>query len=628
MNALCATIQETSREEIDLYIADGDMALARASLSRLWEQERSPALAGFVESRFDRLRPQMNLPVCRIMLLRSFTVEPVIPLLRAAAFSSGLDLEVQTGDFNAYAQEMLDPESNLYRFGPDIAVLAVQARDVAPDLWNDFADLSPGEVEGAIERVAGEFRNWIEAFRAHSQAHLIVHTLETPATPSNGLLDAQVETGQRESIRRINHELARLARVYSGIYVLDYDSLIARYGGQGWHDERKWLTMRMPLSAGSLMHIAGEWLRFIHPLMGRTCKVLVTDLDNTLWGGVIGEDGLSGIKLGPEYPGAAYQSLQRAIMDLYRRGIILAVCSKNNPSDAMEAIEKHPGMLISPQHFATLRINWNDKAQNLQEIADELNVGTDALALLDDSPAECEWIRVRMPEVTVIQLPGDPMDYARAVRDCPAFERLSLSAEDRKRGIDYAQQRRRAELKASASSLEDFYRSLSLEVEVFEVTRETLSRVAQLTQKTNQFNMTTRRYSEQQIAEMAASPDWRVYSMRARDRFGDNGLVGVAITRFEESVCEIDTFLLSCRVIGRRLETALLASVAEHARAEGARRLVGRYFPTAKNGQVKDFYKSHGFVNSAVQDGQSCWEFDLDAGEIQVPDWINRRTLE
>jgi FkbH-like protein len=288
----------------------------------------------------------------------------------------------------------------------------------------------------------------------------------------------------------------------------------------------------------------------------------------------------------------------------------------------MAALASHPGMVLGPQHFAALRINWKDKAQNLCEIATELNIGTDALAFMDDNPIERARIRTDLPEVTVIDLPNDPMRYAQALRDSPVFERLVLSEEDRERGQYYAEQRLRLEFERSASSLEDFYRSLQQEVEIAPVTAQTLTRVAQLTQKTNQFNLTTRRYSEQQIVEMASSLDWKVFSVRVRDRFGDNGLVGVAITRDVHKVCEIDVLLLSCRVIGRTVETALLSFLVERARSNGMKELQGWFLPTKKNEPAQQFYPEHHFRLLAERDGGILWSVDLGEAEFKCPEWI------
>jgi FkbH-like protein len=424
------------------------------------------------------------------------------------------------------------------------------------------------------------------------------------------------------AIQKINDEIRHIATRYTGVYLLDYDAMIARHGRARWYDERKWLTVRMPIAADHLKDLADEWLRFIHPLVGKTCKALVTDLDNTLWGGVIGEDGVEGIRLGVEYPGAAFQAVQRALLDLHQRGILLAVCSKNNIADAMEVLEKHPGMLLRPEHFAAWRINWNDKAVNLREIATELNIGVDSLAFLDDNPVERERIRSDLPEVTVLDLPDDPMEFARVLRRSPVFERLALSEEDRERGRYYAGQRQRLELERSASSLEDFFRSLRQEIEISSVTPATLLRVAQLTQKTNQFNLTTRRYSEQQIAELAKNPAWKVYAIRVKDRLGDNGLTGVVITHDAQDLAEIDTFLLSCRVVGRTVETAILSFLIDQARRRGRTHLQGWFSPTKKNDLAKEFYAQHNF-HAVEQNGRGeLWSLDLDKNEIARPEWI------
>jgi FkbH-like protein len=343
---------------------------------------------------------------------------------------------------------------------------------------------------------------------------------------------------------------------------------------------------------------------------------------------VVGEDGIEGLRLGPEYPGAIYQNVQRALLDLRARGIVLAICSKNNPDDALAVIEKHPGMVLAPQHFAAMRINWNDKAQNLQQIAAELQIGLDAVAFLDDNPVEREAVHAALPDVTVIDLPGEPSEWPQILRDQPVFERLTLSAEDAQRSEYYAAQRERGRMEAACQSPEDFLRSLDQQVEIAPVDGMSLARVAQLTQKTNQFNVTTRRYSEQQIAEIAGRPGWRVYSMRVRDRFGDNGIVGVAILCCENREAEVDTFLLSCRVIGRGVETALLAFLCEQGRKAGCDILRGRFLPTRKNVPAREFFASHGFEAVDEQDGGSLWQLRLDAGSgVRTPPWIRVTTL-
>lgn len=610
------------RQEIDQAIQSGAAATAVLRLAELWRLESGPAAAAFVTSRFEQLRNQVAFTPYRLAILRSFTVEPVVPLLRASAFCGGIDLAVHLGDFNAYALEILGPDSSLYRFEPDAVILAVRAAEVAPDLWQDFADLSLDQVSAACRRVCNSFQQWVAAFREHSRAALIVHSLEQPSELSFGVLDAQLERSQSAVIEHINRELADIVRKHFGVHLLDYDALVARHGRERWRDERKWLVARLPIGADQMIHVAREWLRFLVPLTGKTAKILVVDLDNTLWGGVIGEDGMDGLKLGQEYPGAAYQAVQRVMLDLSRRGILLAICSKNNPEDAMEALEKHPGMRLRSQDFSAIRINWNDKAQNLREIASELHLGLDAVAFLDDNPAEREHIRHALPEVSVIELPKDPLEYASALRSSPLFERLTLSPEDQQRTAYYAAQREISKAEPSFASKEDFYRFLEQQAEVAPMLPATVARISQLTQKTNQFNLTTRRYSEQQLLEMAEQPGHQILSIHLRDRFGDHGLVGVAVTRDQGETCEIDTFLLSCRVIGRTVETAFLSHIAQSAAARQRRFLTGWFLPTKKNAPAREFYQQHGFELKAEKDGGGLWALDIAQNQIACPAWI------
>lgn len=615
------------RQQIDGLIAAGDATGATRLLGELWKQEGGNATAAYLTSRYEQLRGTYGLVHHRAAILSSFTLEPVVPLLRAEAFLAGIDLVAHIGKFNAFSQEILDETSDLYSFQPDTVLLAIQTRDIAPELWSGFADMDSEAIRSSVARIIDSVRSLVASFRKHSSAHLIVHTLELPPNRSLGILDDQTDWGQAAAIQQINHAMHAICREHRGVFVLDYGALIARHGYLRWHDERKWLTARMPINAGHLIHLAREWMRFLVPLAGRSAKVLVTDLDNTLWGGVVGEDGIHGIQLGQEYPGSAYQGLQRALLDLHHKGILLAIASKNNPDDAMEILSKHPGMLLKLEHFAAICINWRDKAENLREIADQLNLGIDSLAFLDDNPIERAQIRAAIPQVTVIELPSDPFQYADTLRDSPFFERLNFSQEDRQRTALYAAERERTSAAHSFSSKEDFFLSLDQVAQIAPVSPGTLARIAQLTQKTNQFNLTTRRYSEQQIAEIASRPGWQVLSMSVHDRYGDHGLVGVSITHNHENYCEIDTLLLSCRVIGRNLETAFLSHLAEMARAQGMTSIRGYFVPTKKNSPAEDFYAQHGFALTSDNGDGSLWIRDLDCNPIQCPAWVKLRIL-
>lgn len=617
------------RKEIDAAVAAGHTGRALSLTKQLWFAEPTLASAPFVIDRIAKL-PTAVAPIkCQVMMLRSFTVEPMVPLLRAGGACWGLDISVRVGEFNAYVQEILNPTSPLYTEAVNVAVLAIQTRDIVPELWSRFTELTEADINTIVERVSQEFRNCVSTIRSRSQAHIVIHNLEKPATPAAGIYDAQDPNGQSRAIEKINTSLKALAHEFTGVYVLDYDSLVARHGRDRWHDERKWLTARLPLAGDSLIHLVDEWLRFLVPLSGKQAKCLVCDLDNTLWGGVIGEDGMTGIKLGADYPGAAYQELQRAIIDLTRRGVILAIASKNNPADALEAIDSHQGMLLRSKDFAATRINWVDKAKSLREIAAELNVGIDSLVLIDDNPVEREFIREMIPEMTVIDIDAaDPFGHAPALRRCPLFERLEISAEDKKRSKLYAEQQQRSALQASAGTVEDYYRSLAMVATFGEADPATRQRIAQLTQKTNQLNMTTRRYSEQDIQQMMEDADSRVFWTRVEDRFGDNGIIGVMIVKAQGDDWLIDTFLMSCRVIGRTVETAMLGVLADKAREAGAKRLVGPFIPTAKNAPAQRIYADNDFRCIEEGDKESLWELNLTTSKLAPPEWIECRFEE
>ena len=611
-----------ARQEIDSLIAAGDLKAAVCRLRELWRRESGPAAASFIVSRYEKLRNEWPMLPYRLAILRSFTVEPLVPLLRASCFNAGIDLEVQLGDFNAYTQEIIDPGSSLYKFKAEAVFLAVQTRDVAPDLYEGLNGLGSEVKAAAQSRVLTRYRDLVGSFREHSSAHLIIHTLEEPQPSSEDRPGAERGEFQPAIVREINIELQRLASEHAGVHLLDYDALIAKHGRRQWHDERKWLMARLPIAAAHLNDMVREWMRFIHPLSGKIAKALAVDLDNTLWGGVIGEDEIAGIRLTPESGGAPYQALQRVLLDLHARGVLLCICSKNNPEDAIDVLRNHPAMLVGPSHFSAMRIDWSDKAESLRALADELNIGIDSLAFLDDNPVERARVCAELPEVMVIELPQEPAGFAQALGESPVFSRLALTKEDRERPVYYAASRKREEKKRNALTAEDFFNDLQQEAVVATLTPAMYQRVAQLTQKTNQFNLTTRRYSEREIERLDSLPAWHVSTLRVRDRYGDNGLVGVAIVQACDSVWEIDTFLLSCRVIGRTVETALLARLAAHAREQGARELRGRFIPTRKNIPASDFYSRHGFTLLESDAGGSKWSLDLSRHDVSCPRWI------
>lgn len=613
-------VQEEVRQQITRAVQSGSYGTAEGLLRDLARQPLTGRLAAFVVAWLEEIDAHLDLPELRVAVSRSYTVEPLVPLLRARCLAAGWNARVHLGDFGTYAQDLLDPTGPLVRFRPDLLLLALRTADLLPDLWRD----EPGhDALRDADRAATEIESWITTFRKTSTAHVVMQNFELPPTLPRGVHDAQDEANARDAVWEFNRRLRALCRQQTGVFVLDYQGLVERHGRRAWHDERMWQMARLPIAGNHLIDLVDEWMRFVHPLTGRLAKALVVDLDDTLWGGVVGEDGLEGIRIGADISGAPFLALQEAILGLRRRGILLAICSKNNPADALDVLENHPEMKVRPTDFSAMRINWQDKAKNLREIAAELNIGLDSLAFLDDSHVEREWVRDQLPEVFVVECPENPMARVETLLGSPIFERVSISAEDEARPQLYAAERHRSESLESAGSLEEFLASLEMSVESVEADSMTIPRIAQLTQKTNQFNLTTHRYSTQEVETLAADPQWRVLAIRVKDRFGDSGIVGVAMLSFHQATCELDTFLLSCRVIGRGVETALLWHCLEVARAQNCQFVDGIFIPTRKNQPASTFLADHGFEAASEQKSNTRWRLDLDDHKVAVPDWID-----
>jgi len=341
-------------------------------------------------------------------------------------------------------------------------------------------------------------------------------------------------------------------------------------------------------------------------------KCLVLDLDNTLWGGVVGEDGMGGIALSLTPPGNSFLAFQQAILDHYDRGVILAVNSRNNPADALEVIRKHPNMILKENHFAAMRINWNDKAKNIRELADELNIGLDSMVFLDDDPTNRALVRELVPEVLVPDLPADPADYARFLNGLGVFQLSAITDEDKMRGNLYVTERLRKEAEKTFSSNEDFLRSLKLAMDVYEDDDACLPRLAQMTEKTNQFNVDKKPLSEEDIRRSIDNPHARVWYAKLADKFGDHGVVALAIAETKNDRWHLSTFLMSCRVFGRGAEEAFLAAICERARGAGVKEISVSFSESPKNAPAKAFVEKH-------FPGGTC----IIKQSPAAPDWIN-----
>lgn len=617
---------ENLREKLTGSLARGQVHQAMQVAQELLETEPGRGTHRFLrECAQTSGETASGLKPIKVALLSSFSIEFLHDSLIAFGFAAGLRIDIYQAGFGTFRQEMLNPEGALHAAAPDVVILAVEADDWTIDAGTGFFDLPVDGIEVASNRFENELTELIAAFRSHSNAPLLVHNLALPEWRKLGIFDPKAPNGHGLLIARMNEALSRVARATIDVHVVDCAALVNRHGAQNWYDDRMRLYARAPIANTMQPHLAREYVKFLAALTGLAKKCLVLDMDNTLWGGVVGEEGVDGIALGPVYPGNAYLEFQKFVLDLYRRGVIIAAASKNNPADVEEVFLRHPFMVLRKEHFADLQIHWETKSQSLGRIAKNLSIGLEHMVFVDDNAAECAEVRSTLPMVRVVQLPARPEGFVRSLQEAGLFETLALSDEDRQRGELYHRRAQAVAARSGTASVEDYYHSLEMELAIVPVNQASLHRTAQLTQKTNQFNVTTHRYSEADIAERIPDPDWLQRTIAVKDRFGDHGIVGVLLARTNGEEMDIDTFLLSCRVIGRAIETAMLAHVCDEARARGLPSVKARVIPTAKNMPARDLFERHGFSKlEGTEEGTTLWRLDLATGAIQWPAWFNR----
>lgn len=565
---------------------------------------RAQGLVREVIARTDGHRP------IRIALLGSSTLSLLTPVLKTLCFRDGLAAECYEGLFGAYRQEVLDPDSGLYAFNPDVTFIL--------PTWRDLSLPSLGHAgSNTVESVVGQYVNLWQTLVERCRSHVVQHTFDLPPHESAGLLTSRDAAGRRNLIRRINLRLFEAALPF--VSVVDTEYVMAAVGHGAWNDSALWYRARQHPSALALPSLVEEQMAHVRAVTGLTRKVVVCDLDNTLWGGVIGEDGLAGIRIGGSSPeGEAHLELQRYLKELRSRGVLLAVSSKNNPDDARRPFLEHPDMLLRLDDFAAFEANWDDKVTNLRRVASKLSLGSDSFVFLDDNPLERGWVRSQMPEVAVVELGASAAHYVRDLDAGRYFDVLAVSHDDRQRAEMYRTEQQREELRAQAGSLEQFLGGLGMQATTSPVDEHNLQRVTQLVNKTNQFNLTTRRYTEAQVAAIAATPNAWSGVFELSDRFGQHGIVGVMFCLPDATgAWQIDTWLMSCRVLGRTLERFMLDQAIEAARAAGVARLIGSYRPTAKNGLVADLLERFGFV--LREDGPEERRYELDTALAQAP---------
>ncbi len=539
----------------------------------------------------------------RLAIVHTYTSDLLDPWLDLSAALGGFALHTHHAPYGLALQEAT-AGSALVSHRPDITLLMLRRDDLHPDLALPIAGL-PDDRRLALRQACVErLADIVGRFRTQPLGQIVLTLLPSISPPTLGLYDAQAASSDAAWWAALTADIAGwIRRDCPATLLLDLDEVANQVGRSRFFDRRYWHSAQFPFSAAAAFEFSRRLVAVATVLKSPRAKVIVVDADNTLWGGVVGEDGIDGIALGPDYPGSAYREFQRRLLDFQQRGFILALCSKNNPADVDEVLQHHPHQLLRDGHFAARRVNWLPKPDNLQSLAEELNLGLESFIFVDDSDHECAAVRHRLPQVQVVQVPARPVDVAGCLDRVARLERLALTREDLDKTALYAQERQRRALLAPVDGDSEggdpraYLQRLGMAMRITVAPSAHLARLSQLTHKTNQFNLTTRRYDEQQLRGFIASDDWLVADFSLADVFGDSGIVGLAMFRRVSVACvELDTLLMSCRVIGREAESAFVHALLRLLADRGVEQVLADYLPTAKNPLVARLLPALGFA--------------------------------
>ena len=550
---------------------------------------------------------------CRLAAIGGANLHPLVDFIsHFAAVLGQTDCNLWVGEYDNYYSETLEEDSPLYEFRPDVVLLLPSERRCT--FKGSFAS-ARADQEAEARRGVDDILHLCETIHARSKAEVIVGNFRLPPYFDPGPLRSTSLMSDYAFRKFVNADLG--SRIPAFAHICDVEFLSNRRGNLAGVDDRIWFESKQPYAATLLVDVAREFAYIVSHLHAPAKKVVVLDLDNTLWGGVIGDDGLEGIELGTTSPrGEAFRDFQQYLLELSNRGTLLAVCSKNDHEKAIEPFEKHPEMVLRLKDISCFKANWEPKSENLRQIAQELNLGLDSMVFVDDNRAEIEIVNQFVPEVSTIWLEGDPSDFTPKLKDSRFFEARTITAEDVLRVSQYKQEADRQQLLKSSTDMDSYLESLGMIGTIRSFNKLDAPRIAQLIARSNQFNLTTRRRSEAEVLAIAEDPRYSAFTVRLADRFGDHGLISIVIGVKQGREFLVDTWLMSCRVLKRQVEEEVLNEILRRASAAGCELVVGEYLPTVKNGMVRDHYTRMGFTKVREESDGSAW-FEMDVASYR-----------
>ena len=540
----------------------------------------------------------------RIAILGDHATQFIKEALIGYGAISKLNYNVYEAEYSQIDQEILDADSELYNFNPEIVIVTNSVYKLEQSFHHSknqdsFANSFLDKVEG-----------WMEALKNNTKAKIILSTFPELPDAVFGNFASKVNSSFLYQLRVLNLELMKLSAQNGNLFLCDIAALYGVYGQNTAKSAQMYINADMIFSLDFIPVFTKQLNDIILALRGKFNKCLILDLDNTTWGGIVGDDGVENIKIGDLGIGKAFSKLQTWAKALKERGVILCICSKNDEANAKEPFEKHPDMVLRLEDISVFVANWENKASNIRNIQEILNIGFDSVVFLDDNPFERNLVRLELPDVIVPELPEDPAEYLDYLLSLNLFETASFSENDKDRTKQYQAEAERVSSVAKFANIDEYLSSLEMVSDVKEVDSFSLPRVAQLTQRSNQFNLRTQRYTDEDLKSMIESKEYIAISYTLVDKYGDNGLISAVVLKKEKDFMFVDTWIMSCRVLKRTMEPFVLNTIVEEAKKLGYSKLIGEYLPTAKNGMVKDHYKNYGF-----EEKEGRWELNIDSFE-------------
>lgn len=560
-----------------------------------------------------------NFKTLKIGILSNSTTSLITPVLNATALRYGIILEIHEAEFNQIAQEAFAANSFFQNKKLDVILLSIDINGLPFISCPGDKNFSKKNIHDCIEYL----NKVIQGLKSKTGAQIIMQNFVSPTEQIFGSYERRLEGTLSSFVFEINSHLDKIQD--SSVFILDVANLASKIGLYNWFDPTLWNLTKIPFAPKYLPIYADFICRILSAILGKSRRCLVLDLDNTLWGGVIGDDGLEGILIGNgDATGEAHLHLQKTVLLLRERGIVLAVCSKNEDTTARLPFKEHPDMLLRENHIAVFQANWTDKATNIKAISETLSLGLESIVFVDDNPAERKRVRDELPEVAVPEMPNDPALFVPTIIASGYFESINFSNEDSKRAEFYQANAKRVELINQSIDMNSYLKSLEMEIKFKPFDEQGRSRIHQLISKSNQFNLTTIRHTQDDLINFENNENYFTRQIRLKDIFGDNGMICVIICNKAEREWKINTWLMSCRVLNRRVEESCLNHLVHYAKKDGVKKLIGKYLPTKRNIIVKDHYKKLGFVQVSKDGESETWELNLKEYEYKdIPIRIN-----